>query len=523
MPLQSRWTAAGWSYTAAAGSGLLLTAAFPDVSLSGLAFVALVPLLAAVAGRRPSGAFRFGFIAGLVHYGTLLSWVVYTMGTYGRLPLWLSVPVLGLLAAYLSVYPAAFAALMSRLHIPSWTLAPAAGAVWTALEYLRAHLLTGFPWELLGYSQHHRLTLIQAADVTGVYGISFVIVTINAALFLLLWRIFRCRWQDAPVTLRACTSAVLLGLLCLGGAAGYGRWRLAQVDDLVAVAPKPTVAVIQGNIDQARKWDPAFQAATVDKYLRLSLKALGGFPDLVVWPETATPFYLHESSALAEQVVRFVRGANVPFLVGSPFYRERGGKIDYFNSAYLLSADGDVVGRYDKVHLVPFGEYVPLRRLLPFVGKMVPQVGDFKPGRQGTVLRWGDRGVGVQICYEVIFPSLARQMTANGAGLLVNITNDAWFGRTAAPRQHFSMAVFRAVENRRTLVRAANTGISGFIGPDGKVLARTGLFTDAALGQPVPLLSEQSIYTRFGDLWARGCLIAVAVMIAAGWRPRKRW
>lgn len=521
--MPSRWAAAVRPCLAAAGSGLMLTAAFPDLSLSGLAFVALVPLLAAVTGRRSSEAFRLGFLAGMVHYASLLSWVVYTMGTYGQLPLFLSVPVLGLLAAYLSLYPAAFAALWGRLRVPLWVLAPAAGALWTALEFLRAHLLTGFPWELLGYSQHHRLALIQAADVTGVYGLSFLIVTINAAVFLLVWQIFKRRWQGAPVTFRASATAVLIGLLCFGGAFGYGQWRLGQIDVLVAAAPKPTVAVVQGNIDQARKWDPAFQAASVDKYLQLSLKALGGFPDLIVWPETATPFYLHESSALTDRVVRFVRSANVPLLVGSPFYQERGGKIDYYNSAYLLDADGRVAGRYDKVHLVPFGEYVPLRRLLPFVGKMVPQVGDFRPGRKGAVLRWADRHLGVQICYEIIFPSLARQMTVNGADLLINITNDAWFGRTAAPAQHFSMAVFRAVENRRTLVRAANTGISGFIGPGGEVLARTGLFADATMNRPVPLLTGQTFYTRFGDVWAWGCLVVSVVMIVwDGCSRRKR-
>lgn len=519
MSTRSRWAAAARPCIAA-GSGLLLTAAFPALALSDLAFVALVPLLAAVAGRRPPEAFRLGFLAGLVHFGTLLAWVVYTMGTYGQLPLFLSLPVLGLLAAYLSVYPAAFAALWVGLRIPSWLLAPAAGALWTALEYLRANLLTGFPWELLGYSQHGRLTLIQAADVTGVYGISFLVVTLNAAVFLLLCGIFRRRWQDVPLEPRAAGSVVLIALACLGGTAGYGQWRLNRIDALMAAAPKPTVAVVQGNIDQARKWDPAFQAATVDRYLHLSLEALGGFPELIVWPETATPFYLHEPSPLTDRVVGFVGRAGAPLLVGSPFYQERDGKIDYYNSAYLLDAEGDVAGRYDKVHLVPFGEYVPLRRLLPFVGKMVPQVGDFKPGRRGTVLRWGDRRLGVQICYEIIFPALARQMTANGADLLVNITNDAWFGRTAAPEQHFSMAVFRAVENRRTLARAANTGISGFIGPDGRVLARTGLFTGVAASQPVPLLTERTFYSRFGDLWAWGCLVAAAVVVTAGRRRR---
>ncbi|MDY0310840.1 MAG: apolipoprotein N-acyltransferase [Desulfobacterales bacterium] len=522
MPIHARWAAAVRPYVAAACSGLMLTAAFPDPSLSVLAFVALVPLLTVVAGRRPAEAFRFGLFAGMVHYGTLLAWVVYTMGTYGQLPLFISVPVLGLLAVYLSLYPAAFAALLVRQRIAMWALAPAAGALWTALEFLRAHLLTGFPWELLGYSQYHRLRLIQMADVTGVYGLSFLIVTINAGVFLLYWKLRQRSWQGRGVTFRAAGAAVGVALLCLGGAIGYGQWCLNRMDALITTAPQSTVAIVQGNIDQARKWDPAFQTASVDKYLGLSLKVLGGSPDLVVWPETATPFYLHDPSALADQVIRFVRSAHVPFLLGSPFYQERGGKIHYFNSAYLLNADGRMGGRYDKVHLVPFGEYVPLRRLLPFVGKMVPQVGDFKPGRQGTVLPWGDRQIGVQICYEIIFPSLARHMTSNGADLLVNITNDAWFGRTAAPQQHFSMAVFRAVENRRALVRAANTGISGFIAPDGKILARTGLFTDAALSHPVPLLNRQTLYTRFGDAWAWGCLLVSAVMIGGDGIFRKR-
>jgi apolipoprotein N-acyltransferase len=504
------------------GSGLLLTAAFPDLQLSGLAFVALVPLLAAIAGRRKAAAFRLGFLAGIVHYATLLPWVVYTMGTYGQLPLFLSVPLLGLLAAYLAIYPAGFAALMVHLRIPTRALAPAAGALWTALEFLRANLFTGFPWELLGYSQHHWLELIQVADITGVYGLSFLIVTINTAAFLLFWKIVGRCWRDVPITLQTASVSVLIGLLCLGGATAYGQWRLTQIDALIAAAPQPKVAVVQGNIDQARKWDPAFQDASIDKYLRLSLKALSDFPDLVVWPETATPFYPRDPSVLTNRLVAFVRNAQVPFLVGSPYYEERGGKIDYYNSAYLLIPGNGFDRRYDKVHLVPFGEYVPLRRLLPFVGKMVPQVGDFKAGKQGTVLEWEGRRLGVQICYEIIFPTLARRIMVNKADLLVNITNDAWFGRTAAPQQHFSMAVFRAVENRRTLVRAANTGISGFIAPDGKVLAHTDLFTDAAVSQPVPLLSSQTIYTRFGDVWAWSCLVAAAAMTVSGGRPRQK-
>lgn len=506
----------GWA--AAAASGLLLTAAFPRIDVSPAAFVALVPLLVAVGRRGPTGSLRLGWMAGMVHFLTLLHWVVHTMRTYGQLPLYLCVPVLFLLAAYLSLYPAVFALLLARLRPPPWALAPVAAGVWTGLEYLRTVVLTGFPWALLGYSQHARPALIQIADVTGVYGLSFFVVLVNGATATVWLAVTGGAWQAKGVSRRAAAGAALGCAVVAAGLWAYGQWRLDTVTRRAAEAPRRAVAVVQGNIDQARKWDPAMQRHSLDKYLALSRRVLAEAPDLVVWPETATPFYLFHDQPLSDILRTAVREADTAFLVGSPSFRLRGEAVDYYNTAFLLGPDGGPRGRYDKVHLVPFGEYVPLQRFLPFVGKMVAQVGDFKPGLPGATLDWDGRRLGVQICYEIIFPRLAREMTATGAELLVNVTNDAWFARTGAPYQHFAMAALRAVENRRALVRAANTGISGVVDPAGRVTVSTDLFVDAAFSAEVPLLDGTTVYGRIGDLFALACLAAAVGGLAATFR-----
>ena len=202
------------------------------------------------------------------------------------------------------------------------------------------------------------------------------------------------------------------------------------------------------------------------------------------------------------------------YLIGSPSFVRTGTGAEYYNSAYLICPAEKKVLKYDKTHLVPFGEYVPFKKWLPFLGKIVAQVGDFRAGKKGRTLAWRDQQLGIQICYEIIFPGLSRAMVRNGASLLVNITNDAWFGKTSGPYQHFSMTIFRAVENRRALARSANTGISGFIDPAGRILASTELLQEAAATKTLPLMKEYSLYTRIGDLFAMGCLgLAVVVML----------
>ncbi|HSO20754.1 MAG TPA: apolipoprotein N-acyltransferase, partial [Desulfosarcina sp.] len=459
-------------------SGLLLTAAFPKSGLSLLAWFALVPLLVVLRGTAPKEAFRIGMITGLSHYLTLLYWVVITMRTYGYLPWWQAVALLVLLASYLALYPGFFALCLVHFCRTPGRLVLVAPVAWVALEYLRTFLLTGFPWGLVGYSQFNRLHIIQISDMFGVYGVSYLVVFFNTAAYMVLLHLAGKQWRGHTAgrreTLLAAVAAFgLIGLVML-----YGHMRIAAMDAAMAETESPRLAVVQGNIDQAQKWDPAFQISTTKKYLDLTLAAAAREPDLVVWPETATPFYFGASPKLTRLVTDTVRRTGIGLLVGSPSIREASGTPAYYNSAYLVAPDGHVRGRYDKVHLVPFGEYVPLKRLLSFAGKMVAQVGDFSSGDRGRTLDWGqDRpAIGVQICFEIIFPGLSRALAKNGAGVLVNLTNDAWFGRSSAAFQHFSMAVFRAVENRRSLVRCANTGISGFVDPAGRVVAKTGLF-----------------------------------------------
>jgi apolipoprotein N-acyltransferase len=495
-------------------SGLLLTAAFPAVGWSYTAWIALVFLLWAVRDLSVKQSFAAGFAAGLVHYLTLLYWLVHTMHTYGYLPIWLSALVLCLLAVYLALYPAVFAALVVWLRPgPIWALI-LFPSLWVCLEFARNYLLTGFPWGLIGYSQYRHLSLIQMADIFGVYGVSFLIVLANAVVFFGLVYAKKALWRNALVSgpkvlasfgiLAAVLSAVLI----------YGGLRMDAVDEVIAGSETEMVAVVQGNVSQSEKWDAAFCHSTIDTYLKLSGDMAEAGADLIIWPETAAPFYFRYDKPMTAKVVSGIKNIGVPFIVGAPTVTLEDESVRYYNSAYMIAPDGAIEGRYDKAHLVPFGEYVPLKRLLFFIGPMVAQVGEFGAGPMGHTLTWDDVAIGVQICYEAIFPELAVATVRNRAALLVNITNDAWFGFTSAPYQHFSMAVFRAVENRRSLARAANTGISGFIDPVGRILVQTPLFEEAAIVRPVPVIETlETVYTRYGALPVAACFVVIGIFI----------
>lgn len=490
----------------AALTGLLLTASFPEAGFSGLACVALVPLLAAVEGASPGKSFRVGFMAGLIHFLSLLYWVVHSMQVYGNLGPAVSAAILFLLAAYLACYPGLFAMLAASLPKNRFSGLFLIPAFWVACEYARFRVMAGFPWEFLGCSQYQNLAFIQIADLFGVYGVSFWIVFSNACVWM-IFGFFSFKNARAKTISRA-RAAGALGLLFAASAAvfSYGKWRMISVDALMASAPKKTVAFVQGNIPQEKKWDPNFSSQIIQKYLDLSLSVQDREPDLVVWPETATPFYFLQERRRTPKLLAGLAGMDADFVIGSPQGRRTAAGVEYLNSAYLLSGKGKVFGRYDKSRLVPYGEYIPLKRFMPFLGKIVAQAGDFVPGPVGRTLEWKESRVGIQICYEIIFPDISRLMAQNGAGLLINITNDAWFGKTSAARQHFSMAVLRAVENRRAVVRAANTGISAFIDPVGRITGETGLFKEAAIAAAMPVYEGETFYTRRGDLFALACV-----------------
>jgi apolipoprotein N-acyltransferase len=339
-----------------------------------------------------------------------------------------------------------------------------------------------------------------------VYGVSFLILLVNAAL-------------AEFIAVRKSYPGLLIALAVMLLALGYGSVKLRHPEQRAGI----TISVVQGNIEQDKKWDPAFQRETLAVYKQLTREALSEQPDLVIWPETSVPFYFNGvapgDQALTADLAGFVKENRVPLLFGSATYEVKPNRrIIGRNSAFLLSADGQVEATYHKIHLVPFGEYVPLKHVLFFVDKMVQTIGDFQAGDDYTVMRvpYGhtDTKLGTLICYEIIFPDLVRRFVDKGANVITTITNDAWFGKTAAPYQHFSMAVLRAVENRVPIARAANTGISGFIDAQGHILAASGIFTRTHLTRTLVPGAEKTFYTRFGDLFSYACVLASLLMLA---------
>jgi apolipoprotein N-acyltransferase len=471
------------------GSGLLLALSFPRPDLASVAWFGLVPLFL-VMEQRP---FRSGFAAGVGFFGLVLYWLNIVMTTYGRLHPLLSVVAYLLLVAYLALFfgAATWAACRCRKRLglsPVLTLP----VFWVALEFLRSFLLSGFPWATLGYSQQSHLALIQSADLFGPYGLSFLLILSNAVLAATGRMLLQRRWRHLP------WPALLATAILFAANLGYGFYRLEhQSDDRSRMLE---TVLVQGCIDQSVKWDPSYQGRTVALYRDLSFgREDGSSADLVIWPESAVPFYFQEGGPLTEAVVEVPLRTGAFLLLGSPAYEVVNRRERYLNSAFLLSPRGAVLGRSDKVHLVPFGEYVPFGRFLPFVDKLVVGIGDFSSGTVSPLPMNGAR-IGVLVCFEGIFPELARDYVLKGSDLLVNITNDAWFGRSSAPFQHLAMSRFRAVENRVWLARAANTGISAIVAPSGRIVARSPLFERLALRGKVGLGARPTLYTRYGDV-----------------------
>ena len=530
----------------AGASGLLLPFCFPVTNLFPLAWLALIPLHVAVESAAPKRGFWLGWLSGTIAFCGIMAWVVTAMHVYGKVPLLASYGVLLLFSLYLGVYIGFYGwgvARLAQAH-PGWVWI-AAPSWWVALELVRTYALTGIPWALLGYTQGSWLTTVQIAEFTGVYGVSWLIVLGNLGL-LSLGRLVTAsgrgrqkahRWLPSAAACLAMLSAWLYGNAVLD------RAPLRSDQAGVPASSSVTIGVVQANIDQAHKWDDAFRQETLARYIRLSQEAAHG-ADLLLWPEAATPFVYEMEPGYQRLIDSLVRKVDTPLFFGSPAVRRYpDGRPYLLNSGYLLSPVGKIVGRYDKQHLVPFGEYIPFHySLLWFLDKLVEGIGDFEAGTTATVLPVPQRiprpselpgrpeprnrgQFGVVICYEVIFPSLVRQFAAEGANFMTTITNDAWFGDSSAPYQHFGMVQFRAVENRRAFARAANTGISGFIDPYGRVLQATTIFTQAALTGTIPVREDRTFYTRFGDVFAYTCVIIAGLflmMTRVGTRSSRR-
>ncbi|MFN3680996.1 MAG: apolipoprotein N-acyltransferase [Nitrospira sp.] len=505
-------------------SGVLLPLCFPKFDLGFLAWIVFIPLHLALDQCSRQRAFWLGWLSGVIGFTGIMAWVVTAMTTYGKVPILISYAILLLLTAYLGLYVAlySFAVIWLRELIPRYGIL-FAPCFWVALELLRTYAFSGFPWCLLGYSQYQRLGLIQIADLTGVYGVSFLIILVNLALAdLLLWAMPLFRgFHPAKLPWVLPTAAA-------GGLVLSWSYSAAVLSDGHTDRPSTSivVGVVQPNIDQAVKWDADYRNETMRRFDRLTAR-LGTETDLIIWPESATPFILEREADYQLQVIEWASRAQAPILLGSPalrFYPDR--RPYLLNSAYLVAPDGTLLGRYDKHHLVPFGEYIPLKSsLLFFLDKLVEGIGDFVGGPGATLLSFYPKSLhtgeasssravkfGTVICYEVIFPNLVRQFAANGAAFLVNITNDGWFGPSSAPAQHFSMVVFRSIENRLAFARSANTGISGFIDPFGRIVDQTPLFTEQAIKATVPLTYSQTFYSYYGDVFAYACAIICGIL-----------
>ena len=495
----------GNRYFLAALTALCLGLSFPGGGeIWPLLFLALVPLLFGIQTGSPRQAALCGLVAGLGHFLLLLYWIVIVLGTYGGLAWYFSIPALLFLALYMGLYFSLFAAFARII----FTIFPGVAALWllpalwVGLDWLRSVLFTGFPWMDLGYALYKVPMAIQIADLLGHHGVTYVIVFINTLLFLLA----RTRPSGRRLLLLLVPACLLIA-----GAALYSLQRFAEVNQAsTAVAtPKFNIGVVQGNIDQSVKWSPSQQTTTVATYLSLSESLMAsGPPALIVWPETALPFYPLNNDNMGP-LRKLVEGRGLALLTGAPWYEVLDRKTQnvlFFNSALLLQPDGEFHGKYYKSHLVPFGEYVPLKQFLPFIAPLVEAAGNFSTGTIEQPLAWKDARAGILICFESVFPEISRQWVKAGANLLINLTNDAWYGKSSAPYHSLAMAVLRAVETRRSLVRSANTGVSAFISPTGTIELQSEIFVPFAAARAVTLMQGETFWVRYGHLFAPACL-----------------
>jgi apolipoprotein N-acyltransferase len=499
----------------AIASGVLLALSFPKFGHPASAWISLAPLLLAVSGRfslSARRAFLLGILTGAVYFAGTLYWLVETMTTFGGLSTPLAVIAAALLVAYLALFPGIFALVQWRLARAFGTAAVLlAPAVWVATEMGRTYIWDGFPWELLGYSQAGVLPIAQLASVVGVYGLSALVAGVSAVCAFAAVDAGRRRWVAA-----AAAAVVLLG---------SGVWGMARIRSsaLTQQGTPIRVAVVQGNILQDDKWNPALAGPIMQRYIDMTREAIGRGARFIIWPESSTPFNYEEEPPRAEAVRRLAREAHVTLLIGSdqiekiqPVPAGRPPAPHYYNAAFLIQPDGTTGAVYRKIHLVPFGEYVPLKRLLFFVGTIVEAVSDYSPGTETVLLPVAGHQASTAICYEVIYSSLMRAFVTRGSELLTTITNDAWYGRSSAAYQHWQQASLRAVEEGRYLARAANTGISGFVDPYGRVLQRSELFRTAVMTEDLRFIDARTIYSRIGDLvgWLSVALTAAALVAA---------
>ena len=496
-----------------ASSTALLTAA-PSLweALWPLAWVALVPLFVALREVSPRWALLLGWWAETLMYWVGFYWLIGTMVRFGFIPLSLSLIFFALIGLGNGVRLGLFAWWLrrtERLASPWWVRLVFPACIYVAFDYLFPRV---FPW-YLAFLQLPGLLFIQMADITGVHGVTFLLVVCNTVVAA-----FIPHPGQPEHAVRRLMGVGLVSLLLLQG--GYGLWRMRQVSAAMQQGSPLRLALIQPNMGIDEKYGGLERNVQLDLQFGLSAQTLNQHPDLIIWPESMYPFGVPEPMQQLPWP-SIPETDKVYWLIGALTYSGQGSTRQVFNSALLLAPDGRILGRYHKQQLLAFGEYIPLQRYLPLLRHISPTIGNLTPGPGGIVTLPNGVGLGPLICYEDIVPDLGRQAVRQGAQVLVNLTNDMWFGRTRAPYQHRALAAFRAVENRVYLVRVTNTGLTSIIDALGREQVALPLFQEDALVHTIQPLRTPSLYTRFGDWFAQLCS-AVALLLPLWYWYRAR-
>ncbi len=497
-------------------TSILLILAFPNPQISILAWIAFIPLFFIIDNSSKKASFLLSYLCGFLFFGGLLYWLAFVT-KLGYL----------ILISYSALYFGLFGLIAnsllnklraSRLNFLSFLILP---SLWVALEFIRGILFTGFPWGILGYTQYKNSIIIQIADITGPYGVSFLIIMINFAIYACLLNLFRKTHQSR----RALLPQVIMSIIILAVVMFYGYSAFNEAD----IETGLKLSVVQGNIAQHKKWDPYYKDYILNRYETLTKEAAGDKSDLIIWPETAVPGFWDEED-INFWVKNIAKEAGIPLFLGVATYKSSQKKDYYFNSAVLISPDGNIKGKYDKLHLVPLGEYVPFEKQFPFARDFIDKsIGDYTPGDEFTVFDVGDYTPGVEyeaeykyaalICFEDIFPELVRSFVRRGANFAINITNDAWFRESGEQLQHAQASVFRAVENRISVIRAGNTGFSCYINPKGIIEdsiydEKTGkMYTAGFKTFELEISEKKTLYTKYGDIFAYLCILLTLVCV----------
>ncbi|MDX6574456.1 MAG: apolipoprotein N-acyltransferase [Blastocatellia bacterium] len=495
-------------------SALLLILSFPDFELWPLAWVGLVPFLM-VAGQplQIGRAFLLGWLWGLIFFYGTCWWLTYPMIHYAHISAWLAYPLLLLPIAVVAVFPALFSLLLSRLVTRfGLTAAFAAPLLWVASEWIR-YAVTGQLWNALGYSQAFHPLLIQSARWGSVYAVSFLIVSANAAL---AYALLRPKAKGLALSL----ALLLLTLLVIGAAGFEGR----RAGETRPADHPPIVVAVQPNVPMESADDSRAMEQLLARHLELSGEGLRDVPhdvsstSLVIWPESPMNFSYSRDPHLRDVIANFARSNHTFVLLNSLEPAADGGE---YNSAVMVNEEGRIVAQYDKIRLMPFGEYVPLPHWLPGASSVRGIVGDFTPGSSYTLMPLGAFRAGVFICIEAAHPSIARSFANESADVLINISNDGYLGPTPVMRQHLSNAVLRAVENARPLIRVTNNGITAYVESSGRVSDATGVFAPTVRTWQVTARKDSTFYTQHGDLFAYACALISLGLASASFRIRK--